>query len=151
MGVKVSIDDFGAGYTSLAHLKSLPVTALKIDRAFITNILERPADQAITEAVIDLGHRLGLTVLAEGVETDAQYQRLSALSCDEVQGYLLTPPLPPNALEGWLTHWQHRIPRPSHSPPRLNQLPELAVTHGHHRVRDAHHRATHHTEPSPVW
>lgn len=73
-------------------------------------MLERAEDQAITEAVIGLGHRLGLIVLAEGVETDALYQRLHDLSCDEAQGYLLTRPLPPNAPEGWLTAWQHKHP-----------------------------------------
>jgi diguanylate cyclase (GGDEF)-like protein len=110
MGIKVSIDDFGAGFTSLAYLKSLPVKAIKIDRSFVTDMLDQPEDQAITEAVIGLGHRLGLLVLAEGVETEAVYRRLRELGCDEAQGYLLSRPLPPAALEGWLADWQLNHP-----------------------------------------
>ena len=116
MGVKVSIDDFGAGYTSLAYLRTLPVKALKIDRALVTNMLDHPEDQALTEAVIELGHRLGIVVLAEGVETDAARQRLRDLSCDEAQGYLLSRPLPPGALEGWLTDWRHSHPTTVQTP-----------------------------------
>ena len=112
LGVKVSIDDFGAGYTSLAHLKDLPVKALKIDRALVTGLLERSEDEAVTSAVIDLGHRLGLSVLAEGVETPAVYDRLGELGCDEVQGYVLSRPLPAAALEGWLTGWRDAHPHP---------------------------------------
>jgi diguanylate cyclase (GGDEF)-like protein len=101
-GIKVSIDDFGAGYTSLAHLRTLPISALKIDRSLISHMLERDEDHAVTEALIDLGHRLGLTVIAEGIETDTVLDRLTQLGCDEAQGYLISKPVAPDALEGWI-------------------------------------------------
>jgi diguanylate cyclase len=101
-GIKVSIDDFGAGYTSLAHLRTLPISALKLDRSLISHMLERHEDHAVTRALIDLAHELGLTVIAEGVETEAVLERLSELGCDEAQGYLMSPPVHPAALEGWI-------------------------------------------------
>jgi EAL domain-containing protein (putative c-di-GMP-specific phosphodiesterase class I) len=102
MGIRVSIDDFGTGYTSLAYLKELPVQTLKIDRAFIAELCTSASDEAITESVIGLGHKLGLTVLAEGIETDEVWQRLRAMSCDEGQGYLLARPLPAEELTSWV-------------------------------------------------
>ncbi len=101
-GIRVSIDDFGAGYTGLAHLRTLPISALKIDRSLISHMLERDEDHAVTQALIDLAHRLGLTVIAEGVETDAVLDSLTALGCDEAQGYLISKPVHPAALEGWI-------------------------------------------------
>ncbi|MDQ1615154.1 MAG: hypothetical protein QOJ60_1093, partial [Actinomycetota bacterium] len=92
MGIRVAIDDFGVGYTSLTYLKSLPVHTLKIDRAFVTDMLTDPRDQAIAESVIGLGHKLGLNVVAEGIETEEVWDRLKALNCDEGQGYLLARP-----------------------------------------------------------
>jgi diguanylate cyclase (GGDEF)-like protein len=109
-GVEVSIDDFGAGYTSLSHLKTLPVRALKIDRGLVTHMLERPHDEVITEALIELGHRLGLTIVAEGVETEEVRDRLAMLFCDEAQGFLLSRPVPAPAVEGWLTAWRAEHP-----------------------------------------
>ena len=102
MGVRVSIDDFGTGYTSLAYLKELPIQTLKIDRAFVADLLTSPPDMAIVEAVISLGHKLGLTVLAEGVETDEVWQQLHDLRCDEGQGYLLARPMPADQLSTWI-------------------------------------------------
>ena len=101
-GVRVAIDDFGAGYTSLAHLRSLPIATLKLDRSLISHMLERPEDDAVSEALINLAHRLGLSVVAEGIETQDVWQRLAELGCDEAQGYLISPPLHPAALEGWI-------------------------------------------------
>jgi diguanylate cyclase (GGDEF)-like protein len=102
MGVRVSIDDFGAGYTSLSYLKSLPVSALKIDRGFVTHLLEDGADEAVTRTVVQLAHHLGLTVVAEGVETAEVRQRLLELGCDEAQGYFFARPMEPDAVLGWL-------------------------------------------------
>ena len=102
MGVRVSIDDFGTGYTSLSYLKQLPVHTLKIDRAFVADILENTKDQAITEAIIALGHKLGLSVLAEGIENAEVWQRLSSLNCDEGQGYHLARPMPSTDLLRWI-------------------------------------------------
>ncbi|WP_425456789.1 putative bifunctional diguanylate cyclase/phosphodiesterase [Blastococcus colisei] len=111
-GVEVAIDDFGAGYTSLAFLRILPVAALKIDRSLIKDMLDHDEDEAVTSAVTDLAHRLGFSVIAEGVETEALLDRLAALGCDQVQGYVISAPLPPAALEGWLADWQTRRSTP---------------------------------------
>jgi diguanylate cyclase (GGDEF)-like protein len=105
MGIRVAIDDFGVGYTSLNYLKSLPVHTLKIDRAFITHMLSDRKDQAIAESVIGLAHKLGLSVLAEGIETEDVWQRLKDLNCDEGQGYYLARPMPAHQLAAWVrTH-----------------------------------------------
>jgi diguanylate cyclase (GGDEF)-like protein len=98
-GVEVSIDDFGAGYTSLALLRALPVTALKIDRSLVSRMLDHACDRVITEAVIDLGHRLGLRVIAEGVESHPLLDELITLGCDSAQGFLISPGLAADALE----------------------------------------------------
>jgi len=101
-GVRVSVDDFGAGFTSLAHLRGLAVHELKIDRQFITDLTDCPDDDVIVSAVIELGHRLGLVVVAEGVETSATARRLAALGCDELQGYYFARPLPPAQALAWV-------------------------------------------------
>ena len=96
-GVKVSIDDFGQGYTSLGSLGHLPVSELKIDRGFVIAMERNAEHRAIVASVIELGHQLGMTVVAEGVETDVVYAELRALGCDTMQGYLFSPPVPPAA------------------------------------------------------
>lgn len=93
-GVKVSLDDFGQGYTSLGSLGHLPVSELKIDRGFVFAMQESHEDRAIVASVIELGHQLGLTVVAEGVETDAVCATLRAMGCDTMQGYLFSPAVP---------------------------------------------------------
>ena len=98
MGVKLSIDDFGTGYSSLSYLKRLPVDYVKIDQLFIRDLTRIPEDAAITQAMIGMAHALGLKVVAEGVETVAQLELLKAQGCDEVQGYLLSPPVPAQAM-----------------------------------------------------
>lgn len=105
MGVRIAIDDFGTGYSSLSYLKRLPVDTLKVDRDFVGGLPEDAEDVAITTAVIALGHSLGLRVVAEGVETEAQRRFLSAQGCDEIQGYLLSPPIPAAAFESWWLDW----------------------------------------------
>jgi EAL domain-containing protein (putative c-di-GMP-specific phosphodiesterase class I) len=92
-GVRVSLDDFGQGYTSLAHLARLPLSELKIDRSFIVAMSETREDAAIVRSVIELGHQLDLQVVAEGAETDGVVAALTALGCDTVQGYAFTAPL----------------------------------------------------------
>ncbi len=92
MGVHLTIDDFGTGYSSLAYLKRLPVTTLKIDRSFVTGMLDDGQDQLIVQSTIDLARNLGLAVVAEGVEDEATRIALSALGCDAAQGFLFGPP-----------------------------------------------------------
>lgn len=94
LGVEISIDDFGMGYSSLSYLKRFPITRLKIDRSFITNLLVDPKDAAITDAIIGIAHSLGIQAVAEGVEDFDQLERLRGPGCDQMQGYLFSKPLP---------------------------------------------------------
>jgi EAL domain-containing protein (putative c-di-GMP-specific phosphodiesterase class I) len=94
MGITVSIDDFGTGFSSLAYLAKLPIDTLKIDRTFITDMVASPAGLALVSAMISMAQALQLKVVAEGVETDEQARMLRLLRCDEMQGYLFSKPLP---------------------------------------------------------
>ena len=106
LGVSLAIDDFGTGYSSLAYLKRLPITTLKIDKAFIGDLTHDPEDAAITSTVITMAHSLGLNVVAEGVETDAQIRFLASQHCDEVQGFWLSPPLDAHACLAFIRNWR---------------------------------------------
>jgi diguanylate cyclase (GGDEF)-like protein len=94
IGVTLAVDDFGTGYSSLANLRRLPVDVIKIDKAFVIDMESSPSDAAIVSATVDLAHSLGLTVVAEGVESDAVWRRLAAMSCDIAQGFHVSRPLP---------------------------------------------------------
>ncbi len=114
VGVHLSIDGFGAGFSSLAHLRRLPVDALKIDLSFVRGATTDPDDASIVTAVIAVAHSLGLRVVALGVETDAQVALLRSLGCDEVQGYLWSPPVPPEKCERMLA--EGALPAPGFPP-----------------------------------
>ena len=94
MGVRIAISDFGIGYASLAHIKRFPIDTLKLDRSFIRDLAENAEDRSITEAIIAMGKALSLTVVAEGVETDAQEAFLSDHACDAMQGFHFSKPIP---------------------------------------------------------
>ena len=109
-GVRVAIDDFGTGYSSLGQLKKMPVKVLKIDRAFVQDIADGNDDVEIVSAMITMAHRLGLKVVAEGVETAAQLAHLRAQQCDYAQGYLFSRPVAPADLERRLREWDFVYP-----------------------------------------
>ena len=100
-GVKLSIDDFGTGYSSLAYLKKLPVSELKIDKSFVMDMLTNDSDATIVNATIQLGHNLGLKVVAEGVENQQTFDTLRSMGCDLQQGYFIGRPMPPRAIGEW--------------------------------------------------
>jgi diguanylate cyclase (GGDEF)-like protein len=102
LGIRVAVDDFGTGYSSLANLKRLPINELKIDRSFISPLLKDESDLIIVRSTINLGHDLGLTVIAEGVEDELTLKRLATLGCDLAQGYHLSRPLAADAFEDWI-------------------------------------------------
>lgn len=106
LGVRVSIDDFGTGWSSLAYLKQLPADELKIDRSFVMAMQSDKADRKVVEQVIALGHAFGLEVVAEGVENETVAQELASLGCDYAQGFLFTQPLPPDEFTAWLQAWR---------------------------------------------
>ena len=100
MGVILSVDDFGTGYSSMSYLRRFPIDKLKIDRSFISEVMDRPDDASIVRAIVSLAHSLRLKVVAEGVETPAQLEFLKALGCDQYQGFHFSPPLPASEFEG---------------------------------------------------
>jgi EAL domain-containing protein (putative c-di-GMP-specific phosphodiesterase class I) len=107
LGVQLSIDDFGTGYSSLSALKTFPVARLKIDRSFINDLASNENDRAVASAVISLGQKLHLRVIAEGVETDDQLAFLRENNCDEMQGYHFSKPISPRGIEKLLK--THRV------------------------------------------
>ena len=106
LGVRVSIDDFGAGYSSLSYLSMLNASVLKIDRQFIARMTQSSQDQQIVKMIIELGHLLKMEVIAEGIETEQQYQVLQQLGCDAGQGYFIGRPMPLKTVQEWLSHHQ---------------------------------------------
>jgi EAL domain-containing protein (putative c-di-GMP-specific phosphodiesterase class I) len=94
LGVRVSMDDFGTGYSSLSYLRSFPFDKIKIDRSFVKDLTSKPDGDAIIRAIAGLGKSLGMTTVAEGVETPEQMQRIRDEGCTDVQGYLISRPIP---------------------------------------------------------
>lgn len=112
MGVTLSIDDFGTGYSSLAYLSKLPMNEIKIDKSFVLDMMNDPQASVIVRSTIELGHNLGLKVVAEGVETQEVWDRLTQWGCDTAQGYYMSRPLPEEKLMQWLeeSHWSQMLP-----------------------------------------
>jgi predicted signal transduction protein with EAL and GGDEF domain len=105
IGVGLALDDFGTGSSSLSYLKRLPVDELKIDRSFVMAMQESGADEVIVRSTTELAQRLGLRVVAEGVETEAVWDQLANIGCDEAQGYFLQRPIPARQFADWITAW----------------------------------------------
>jgi EAL domain-containing protein (putative c-di-GMP-specific phosphodiesterase class I) len=98
LGVQISVDDFGTGYSSLAYLQQFPVSHIKIDRSFVTTLDDADRPAGVAAAIIEIGRALGMSTIAEGIETEVQLERLRALGCPLGQGFLLGRPLEPDAM-----------------------------------------------------
>jgi EAL domain-containing protein (putative c-di-GMP-specific phosphodiesterase class I) len=122
MGVSLSIDDFGTGYSSMSYLKTLPVKELKIDRSFVMGMADDPDSAVIVRSAVDLGHNLGMTVVAEGVQDGIARSDLTDMGCDLVQGYQICKPIPAEELELWIESYLV-----------TNSSPPSSV-HGHEKV-----------------
>jgi len=108
LGVRLSIDDFGVGYSSLSNLSRMPVQELKIDRSFVTDLSDNLDNAVIVRSIIDLGRNLALDVVAEGVERLQEWEQLRQMGCHQAQGYFVARPMPPELLPGWLRKWADR-------------------------------------------
>ena len=129
VGVRVAIDDFGTGYSALSALKGLPINTLKIDRCFIRDLVDSRNDRAITAALIEMGHSLRMTVVAEGVETEAQLDAIRAQRCDLAQGYLFSRPVPPDEFMRLLVN-ADSLARPANEAPEHEQVRIVSVVDG---------------------
>ncbi len=109
LGVRLSVDDYGTGYSSLAHLKQLPVHELKIDKSFVLDMSRDKDDATIVKSTIELGHTMGLSVVAEGVEDELTLELLSELGCNYAQGYFISKPMPITELEKWLSETDYAV------------------------------------------
>ena len=112
-GFYLSIDDFGTGYSSLGYLKNLPVHELKIDKSFVLDMMANENDRVIVKSTVDLAHNLGLSVVAEGVESAEVLEELNLLGADVAQGYFISRPVPAAAFEAWLSDWRRAHARPA--------------------------------------
>jgi hypothetical protein len=122
LGVRISVDDFGTGYSSLGYLKRLPVAELKVDQSFVRDLALSAGDLGIVQAAIDLGHHLGLVVVAEGVEDAATAEALARLGCDIAQGYYFARPMPAADLPAWIA----AHPRPPSDPGHAGLMAALS-------------------------
>ena len=103
-GIQISVDDFGTGYSSLSYLRELPIDELKLDRSFVSPMVDDARAAALVASTIGLAHSLGLRMVAEGVETEVAYRELRRLGCDLAQGYFMCRPVPAAELEHWLAN-----------------------------------------------
>ena len=131
-GVRISLDDFGQGATSLVSLTTLPLDELKVDRAFVVDMDHSAEQRSVVDFVISLGHRLGLTVVAEGIETEAAAPELLSMGCDQGQGYLYSRPITAPAFISWLDH-HNNVNQARHGAVEATLEP-FAKSSGHHRT-----------------
>jgi EAL domain-containing protein (putative c-di-GMP-specific phosphodiesterase class I) len=109
LGVTLSIDDFGTGYSSLSRLRKIPVKELKIDKSFIIDMTRSRDDEVIVRSTIEMAHNLGLSVVAEGIETEATYNKLVELGCDVAQGFLISKPLPLDLFDEFISKAGYKV------------------------------------------
>jgi diguanylate cyclase (GGDEF)-like protein len=130
VGLRLAIDDFGTGYSSLSYLRRLPVHELKVDQSFVNNMLNDPHDEVIVRSTIDLGHNLGLRVVAEGVETVPTLERLAEFGCDVAQGYVISSPMSGSDLIAWVgkvaAAWQRGVEDGASPTGWVGSLPQSA-------------------------
>ena len=105
-GFLISIDDFGTGYAMMQHLRHIPATEIKIDQSFVRNMQVSNSDHVVVEKTVEIGHELGMKVVAEGVETAEQLEFLREIGCDTAQGYYFSRPLASEALQMWLSNYR---------------------------------------------
>ncbi|WP_050803411.1 MULTISPECIES: putative bifunctional diguanylate cyclase/phosphodiesterase [Protofrankia] len=117
LGVRVSLDDYGSGYCSLAYLRDLPADELKLDRAFLRDVERSPAAGEIVRSTLALAHTLRLRMVAEGVETAGSWALLAAWGCDEAQGYFISPPMASERVLPWLRQWTQKVRPPQQAHP----------------------------------
>ncbi|MNE62433.1 Phytochrome-like protein cph2 [compost metagenome] len=103
-GIRIALDDFGTGYSSLSYLQQLPISTLKMDKIFIDSLADQAYSESFVQTIIVLGHKMGLDVVAEGVEDDSQLAFLNESGCDKVQGYLISRPVPPRGVWELVEH-----------------------------------------------
>jgi EAL domain-containing protein (putative c-di-GMP-specific phosphodiesterase class I)/CheY-like chemotaxis protein len=127
-GVKISVDDFGSGYATMKQFKNIPATELKIDKSFVLEMISSERDRIMVQKTIELGHELGMHVIAEGVETPEQLYLLRSYGCDSLQGYLFTRPIPAMELVSWLKTYRAQL---VDSHPHVRQLKLFESEDGH--------------------
>jgi len=120
LGVRIAIDDFGTGFSSLDFLRRFSVDCLKIDRSFVQELAHNPRDRAVAVAISDMGRALGMSVVAEGVETDAQARFFAGVQCNELQGYLFCHPMPLDQVQRYLDPAPGRRTADTPEPPAAN-------------------------------
>ncbi|HSP26988.1 MAG TPA: EAL domain-containing protein, partial [Ilumatobacteraceae bacterium] len=150
VGVRLSIDDFGTGYSSLSYLRRLPVSELKIDQSFVANLLLDEQDEVIVRSTIELGHNLGLVVVAEGVENNEVLQQLQAFGCDIAQGYCISRPLAPDQFMSWLATTS--LPSLKTDPMDFSRWVDAGDPHEPASdTNDPHSGRSRTQPPSPAW
>jgi EAL domain-containing protein (putative c-di-GMP-specific phosphodiesterase class I) len=125
-GLRTSIDDYGTGFSSLAYLRDLPLSELKMDRSFVASVHSDPRSRLIVESTVNMAHALDVHVVAEGVESAEVAEAVTALGVDILQGYYIAPPMPADDIEEWALQWSRPLPPVMHIVPRVQDRPDSA-------------------------